>query len=117
MRKRSGAGALDKLVSFQTRALVDDGFGNEISGDWEHQFEEPARLAPKLGSETVIASRMSGVQPYTLTVRSSGRTRGVTTDWRVMNMRTGAVYNILTNVNVDERGAWQELLVTEGAPT
>lgn len=117
MRKRSGSGALDKLVSFQTRALVDDGYGNEISGDWEEQFQEPARLVPKMGSETIIASRMTGVQPYTLTVRGSERTRCITTDWRVVNVRSGAAYNILTNVNVDERGAWQEMLVTEGAPT
>jgi hypothetical protein len=116
MRKRSGAGSLSEEVAFRFRSVRDDGFGNNVSGDWEERFIERARLQPRLGSEAVIASRLSGVQPFTLTVRSNERTRCVDAGWSVVNKRSGKVYNVLTNVNIDERNAWQELLVTEGVP-
>lgn len=76
-------------------------------------FTAAARLTPRLGSETVIASRMQGVQPYTITVRSTEQSRMVTPAWRAVNGRTGAVYDIKTAVNIDERNAYIEMLVTQ----
>ena len=49
-----------------------------------------------------------------MAVRSSARTRAVGMDWRAVNVRTGAVYNLTTSVNTDERGAYLEMLVVEG---
>lgn len=115
--KREGAGALNQVVAFQVRSEADDGYGNPITGDFATQFTEPCRMQPKLGSEPVLAARLTGVQPFLLTVRSSVRTRGVTPAWRAVNSRTGAVYNIATVANVDERGAYLEMLVTEGVAT
>ena len=117
MVKRSGAGALTERVHFQRRDEQDDGYGNPVAGDWTTQFTEPARLQPKLGSEPVLAARLTGVQPFLLVVRSSARTRGVTPAWRAVNARTGAEYNIRTVANVDERNAWLEMLVQEGVAT
>jgi len=115
MKKRSGAGALSELISFQRRDEIDDGFGNPVSGEFSEQFREYARLQPRMGGETVIASRMTGVQPFTMLVRSNDRTKGVTPAWRAVNARSGRVYNIITNVNVDERNGWQEMLISDGA--
>lgn len=117
MVKRSGAGALTERVHFKRRDEQDDGYGNPVAGDWTTQFTEPARLQPKLGSEPVLAARLTGVQPFLLVVRSSARTRGVTPAWRAVNARTGAEYNIRTVANVDERNAWLEMLVQEGVAT
>lgn len=115
--KRSGSGSLSEVVAFQVRSVADDGYGNPVSGDYATQFFEPCRLQPKMGSEPVLAARLTGVQPFLLTVRSSARTRGVTPAWRAVNSRTGAVYNIATVANVDERGAYLEMLVIDGVAT
>lgn len=114
MRKRSGAGSLSERITFQNRGEVDDGYGNPVTGAWADQFMEPARLAPRTGSESVIAARLTGVQPFTLTVRSSSRTRDVTPAWRAVNTRTGKTYNIKAIANPDERNAYLDMLVVEG---
>lgn len=112
-RKRAGSGSLSERIAFLQQVEGDDGYGGVVVG-WQSIFEEPARLAPKLGSEPVVAGRLQGIQPYLLTVRSSTRTRSVTPAWRVRNVRTGREYNIKTSVNVDERNAYLEMLVVEG---
>lgn len=117
MVKRSEAGALTERVTFQKRGDVEDEYGNVTVGDWTAQFDEPARLQPKLGSEPVLAARLASVQPFLLVVRSSARTRGVTPAWRAVNARTGAIYNIKTTANPDERNQWLELLVVAGEAT
>lgn len=112
-RSRQGAGALSERVAFLEPDNIDDGYGGITTG-YVERFQGAARLAPRLGSEPVIASRLQGVQPFLLTVRSSTATRAVTPAWRVRNVRTGRTYNIKTAVNVDERNAYIEMLVVEG---
>lgn len=111
--KRKGAGALSELVHFQKRGEVVDEWGNVQTGPWTTQFTEACRMMAKLGSEPVFAARLESRQPFIMTVRSSDRTRGVAMDWRAVNARTGAVYNLTTSVNVDERGAYLEMLVID----
>lgn len=115
--KRSGAGALNHKVRFERREVTEpDELGN-AELDWVPQFDEPCRLVPRLGSEPVIAGRLAGVQPYTLVVRAHTRTLGVMPAWRAVNARTGDVYNVKAVANVDERGAWLEMLVVAGEGT
>lgn len=111
--KRKGAGSLSGRVAFLEPDEIPDGYGGHTTG-YVERFQDAARLQPRVGSETVIASRLQGVQPYTLTVRSSTATRAVTPAWRVRNVRSGKTYNIKAVVNIDERNAWLELLVVEG---
>jgi len=111
--KRSGAGRLSERVAFLELVTGDDGYGGVTTG-YVERFTEAARLEPRMGSEPVMASRLQGIQPYTLTVRSSERTRAVTPAWRAVNARTGKGYNIKTAVNFDERNAYIEMLVVEG---
>lgn len=115
--KREGAGALSQVVAFQVRSEADDGYGNPVTGDFTTQFHEPCRLQPLKGGEPVLAARLTKVQPYVLRVRSSARTRRVGVDWRAVNTRTGAIYNIKTVTNVDERGAYLDMMVVEGEAT
>lgn len=113
MRKRKGAGSLSERVAFFEPDNIDDGYGGTTQG-YVERFQDAARLQPRMGSETVIASRLQGVQPYTLTVRSSTATRAVTPAWRVRNVRSGREYNIKAVVNSDERNAMLEMLIVEG---
>lgn len=112
-RKRAGAGSLSERIGFEAEVEGDDGYGGVLVG-FAEQFVEPARLEPRVGSETVIASRLQGLQPYTMTVRSNERTRTITPAWRARNKRSGVVYAIKAAVNIDERNQWIELLVVHG---
>lgn len=112
--RRPSAGALRERVTFRKREDVDDGFGG-TQGQWVDQFTEPAGLVPRLGSEPVVASRLQGIQPYTLTIRSSQRSRQITPAWQAKNARTGVLYDIKAITNPDGRNAWLELLVVEGS--
>jgi head-tail adaptor len=112
-RKRAGAGSLSERIGLEAEVEGDDGYGGVVVG-FAEQFVEPARLEPRVGSETVIASRLQGLQPFTMTVRSNERTRTITTAWRARNKRSGVLYAIRTAVNIDERNQWIELLVVQG---
>jgi len=112
-RKRAGAGSLSERIGFEAEVEGDDGYGGVVVG-FAEQFEEPARLEPRVGSATVIASRLQGVQPFTMTVRSNERTRTITPAWRARNKRTGVLYAMKAGVNIDERNQWIELLVVQG---
>jgi head-tail adaptor len=89
MAKHMRAEDLRTKVFFQSRGMVDDGFGNMVpGGEFETQFHLPdgtwANLKPLRGSETVMASRLEGRQPYIITVRSSTDTRQVNEAWRIV---------------------------------
>lgn len=118
MVKRKGSGSLSERIAFLEQIEGDNGYGGVTLG-WQERFQEAGRLAPIFGSrltvESVSAARLQANQPYNLTVRSSDRTRAVTAAWRVRNVRTGKEYNIKTVVNPDERNAYLEMLVVEGA--
>jgi head-tail adaptor len=83
-----------------------------------------ARVQARLGGEEVVASRLAGVQPLILTVRSSSQTRQVTSGWRAYDARAGInadgepkrLFNIRSSANVDERNAFIDFLVSEGQP-
>lgn len=101
-------------LHFQTRTEVDDGFGNPVSGDFATVFTEPARLRPGIGSETVIAARLAGTQPFTITVRSSVRTRTITPAWRAVDARNSArIFDIKAIANPDEWGRDLQLVAVQ----
>jgi head-tail adaptor len=112
------AGNLREMLHFQRRGPTDDGYGNPVSGDFSTVFTTAARLEPMRGSETVIASRLQGVQPYRLTVRSSGETWQVGAEWRAIDARDASrVFNIRSAANVDEKDAYIEMIVEKGVAT
>lgn len=113
-----GAGALRERLRFERRAIVDDGYGNEVSGDFEPMFTVAASLTPLRGGEDVMASRLGGVQPYVARVRQSSLTRQVSTDWRAVDARKpDREFNIRTITDLDGRRAWFDMIVTEGVAT
>jgi head-tail adaptor len=107
------AGKFRDLLAFEVRQAIDDGMGNEVSGDFVEQFRDHAEMAALRGSETVMASRLSGKQPFLVTVRCHTNTMRVTPDWRAVNARTGVAYAITTSV-VRPKRDYVDLTCIEG---
>lgn len=99
----AAAGRYRERVAFSYRAAaVDDGYGNE-QGVWTEPFSVAARIAPLRGGESIQAARLAGRNPVLITVRVSTNTKLITTDWRARDVKSGAIYNIRSKVNPDER--------------
>ncbi|GLR99204.1 MULTISPECIES: head-tail adaptor protein [Bradyrhizobium] len=111
------AGSLRERVAFEARAFVDDGMGNPQSGDWTLRHTCAARIAPKLGGETVLASRLTGTQPMLITVRLCRALADFGTDWRIRDVRTDAIYNVKAMSNPDEKKRYLEILAVSGEAT
>lgn len=112
---------LRERVTFQWR---DDSGAPGAAGEWTDQFTLAARLKPRLtGSEAVVASRMSGQQPYILTVRSDRRSRMVDRDWQAFDARKGMgannrpkrLFEILSLADVQEDNRYIDFYVRETA--
>jgi head-tail adaptor len=112
------AGNLRSKLHFQKRGQSDDGFGNAVTGEFETVFTDAAEIIPRMGSETVMASRLQGVQPFTIRVRSSTQTRELDATWRALDARSATVYAIVSPpTNLDQKNAYIEMLATTGAQT
>lgn len=113
-----GAGKLRDKLLFQRREIVDDGFGNEQSGEWETKFTAAADLIPLKGGEPVLASRLSGVQPYIIRIRSCSDAREVTPAWRAVDARNQSrMFNITAAVDPDNKNAWLDIMATQAVAT
>lgn len=107
------AGELSERFSFEKReAVADDAYGVS-EGEWIEQFTCWTKKVPLRRGETVIASRLAGVQPFVLTIRASAQARLIKTDWRAKDTRTGEFYNIRTvEPSPDRKGI--DLLIDGG---
>lgn len=83
MVKAPTAQELKHRVTFASRGIVDDGYGNEVAGGWQDRFTVWAALRAGGGSEAVVAARLEGTQVLNAYVRSSAETRQITSEWRV----------------------------------
>lgn len=108
-------GALRERLHFQARGSTDDGFGNPVAGAFETQFTLNGHLRPLRGSETVMASRLEGRQPYVLTVRRTPASARVNEAWQAMDARApGRLFAIVAPpVDPDGSNQWLEMLVVE----
>lgn len=90
-----GAGELTEAVRFERRgAPVSDGAGN-FEGAWQTLIgRRSAKLQATRGGEQVIAQRLTGTAPWDLWVRAGRETRAVTQADRVVDLRSGRVFNI-----------------------
>lgn len=120
MGNEPGAGDLDHRVAFATRKAESDGSGN-TEGAFVDRYPVWAKLAPKLGGEAVLGSRLAGVQPYAITVRDSPEMRRVTTDWRARHLSDcpcgrseNELYNIRGIIDPYQTRKWLEMTVDAG---
>ncbi len=121
MPKQFSAGDLVHRVAFATRKPESDGYGN-TEGAFVDRYPVWAALIPKVGGEAVQAARLSGVQPYNLTVRDSPEMRQVTTDWRARHLAdcpcgrsANELYNIRSGpIDPFQTRQWLEMTVDAG---
>lgn len=107
----------DKL-HFQSREIVEDEYGNEVSGPFATVFTEYAELMPLKGGESVLASRLSGVQPFVIRIPGSASARNVTTAWRAVDARNPSrIFNITSAANLDQKNAYIDMMATQGVVT
>lgn len=106
MAKRPSAGDLYERVAFDRRADANPDspvdYGNTVS-DWVEQFTCRAQFIHLRGGETVMASRLEGRHSQVIRIRASVASRAVDTDWRVRDVRTGAVFNVRDITPSDDR--------------
>jgi SPP1 family predicted phage head-tail adaptor len=109
------AGQLRDRVTFQARGVVDDGYGNEVSGPWADQFTVAANIRPARGREEVLAQRLQGVRPTEIEVRWSSQTDQIRPEWRAINARKpDEIYAIHDIRDPDGKRMWNILTCTLG---
>ncbi|MGQ2971833.1 head-tail adaptor protein [Brevundimonas mediterranea] len=82
---------------------------NSPVGVWVTFATVAARVRYMRGGESVLAQRLTGVQPVVVTVRSTASTRDIKLSDRAIDTRTGDALNI-ESLAPDERGAFIEIL-------
>jgi SPP1 family predicted phage head-tail adaptor len=80
---------------------------------WVTQFETRAKMKWLIGNETIVAQRLTGVQPVVISVRHNSQTVQIQTSWRVTEMESKKVFNV-RSVTYDEKRAFIDLLCTHG---
>jgi len=110
-----GAGALREYVDFESPYADPDGYGGVEAG-FVYQFRCRAQYTRLRGTETVMAARLSGRQPTIVRVRASRASRDATTDWRIVDRRTGEIFNIRSKIESEDR-AWIDFTAESGVAT
>ncbi len=111
--RNAGGGNLRHRVAFDARSDVADDYGGTEAGFVE-QFIVAAGIEARLGGEQVMAARLTGKQPVTITVRQSGQTRRIDTGWRARDVRTDVVYAIRSVVDPDDKRMYLDILAETG---
>ena len=91
-----------------------DGQGGSET-EWVPLVTVWARLRLDRGNEQVDAGRLEASESGVLTVRSSGTSREVTPEDRVIVK--DAAYEIRSIINPDRRNIWLEMVVERGVAT
>lgn len=111
------AGRLRNRLLCQSKTSATDEFNNPVptGGAWQTRFTLWAGLRPRNGGEQALAARLTGIQPYIVTVRHSSQSLQITPAWRLIDERDAArIFNVRSIADPDGKGQWLELLVEEG---
>lgn len=106
------AGKLDRRALFQSPVTGDDGYGNEVTGEWKDEFIRWAGVQFLKGGEAVMASRLEGKQPVIVTVRADSETARITPEWRCVI--DGRNYNIRELPRQSSNRLYLEFLAESG---
>lgn len=107
-----GAGKLKDRVRFDSRAP--DANGDPL-GEWRTGFVVWAELDYLRGSEVAIQQRLESRQPVSVTVRDSAQARTISPAMRMVNVRTGEIYNVTAATPARDAGFRNILAVSGGA--
>lgn len=113
MAKRPTAGALRERVNVLAWTEVDDGYsGTKL--EWATVATVAAGFYATRGSESSMASRLAGKQPFIFAIRSSTATRAITPAYKLQDARnTARMFDIKSVSDPDGKRAWLELLCVE----
>lgn len=106
------AGELRELIELQALVSVPDGGGGSTQS-WETVVTAPARIKVLKAGETIMAGRLASTQTLVVTVRNQSAVADALTTWKLLNVRTGSLYEI-KSITPDERGAWVDILAETG---
>lgn len=110
-------GSLRESVRIERQVLTPDGGGGSTS-KWSIILAGlPARITPVSGNEKLLAQGLQAVAIYQITVRGSSDTLTILESDRIVNERTGTVFNIRFIQNPDERGRFLEITSERGVAT
>ena len=107
------AGDLRERVAFDAPTSASDGYGGTVDG-WTETFACWANFRYLRGGERVMADRLAGVQPIIATIRQGTAAEAITAGHRMRDVRTGTVYNVRTNVPMQDDRGFRELLCESG---
>lgn len=110
---RITASDLRDRVSLEKQEEVDDGYGG-VTGQWVAQCERDACILLSNGGKTVIASRLQSIQPALIIVRFDAETATITAAWRLIETRSGTLYNIRTAADMERRRRFLTMLCEAG---
>lgn len=113
---QTGAGRFYYRLAFDAREMIDDGYGNQVAGDWQELFQRRVEFRHLRGSETVIAARLESRNPVEVMVRRDSKTKTITTDMQARDVRRNVPYNI-RDVREDNDRATLTLLLESGVAT
>jgi len=118
------AGNLRYRIGFYQRGAVgvpgspDTDYGMEGAYPGTATFITYANVEPKLGGESILASRLTGKNFANITVRQSTESNAVDTDWICKNEDSGEIYNIRSVIDPHQgdhkHGLWWEMLCEKG---
>jgi len=92
-RKKTSAGDFIESVAFEELGAASDGGGGVLSG-YTEQFKTRAKYIHLRGGESVMAGRLAGKHAQIIRVRSFVKSRKVNASWRIVDQRTGDIFNI-----------------------
>jgi len=104
------AGRLNQRVTFQSRSLVTDEFGNE-QNIWADVATVWARVEPIIGREFFAALQTTTAITTRVVVRYSSQVSGVTTKDRIQHGLN--VYDIQSAINFNSRGEELHFMCTD----
>jgi len=111
------AGPMRQMLAWEKREGVNPDFpedyGNTQS-EWVEQFRCAAARQAMRGGEAVLSARLTGTQPYIVTIRQCFAARQIRTDWRARDVRSGQVLQVKSIMDPTDRGAVLDIMVVEG---
>lgn len=108
-----GAGDLSRRMRFEAPIPGDDG-GGGVQDGFAPRFTVSAGLFNAGGSEAVQAARLEGRGLARCRIRASRQAREIRTDWRMIDVRSGDIWNIREVDDVTEARAFILLAVEKG---
>lgn len=110
-----GAGDLRYKVHCQKETDGADELGNSVAGagGWQTQFSVRAAYRHLRGGESVMAGRLQGQHTQIITVRASSQTKQITSDWHLIDARSGEAFAVKDVTHETDR-RWISLLCERG---